>query len=145
MNAQIPATLGRLKIPVFTKSLTATSKRADMAQEEASQTIKKPKKPDSDKQRSQDALAPTHFKGYDQTGGATKAPTNTLERLLLEAGICWANFASFMSIQVDASTILQPLQVAQLKQIVKMNPKRTKVSGTKNDLVERIVAMLKAA
>jgi hypothetical protein len=50
-----------------------------------------------------------------------------------------------MSVHADAATILQPLQVAQLKQIVKMNPKGSKVSGTKNELVERIVAMLKAA
>ena len=136
---------GNLKVPFFTKPPIATSKRINTPEEEVSKTVKKPKKQDSDKPKSTVAPALTKTKACDQTIGISTTPANSVERLLLEAGVCWANFASFMSNQADAAIILQPLQVAQLKQIVKMNPKGSKVSGTKNELVDRIVAMLKAA
>ena len=48
-----------------------------------------------------------------------------------------------MASQKDGIAILQTLQVAQLKQVVKMNPKSSKISGTKNELVERIAALLR--
>ncbi len=136
---------GNLKIPIFTKPSIATSKRINTSEQEVSKTVKKPKKQDSDNPKSTVAPALTKPKACDQTIGVFTTPANGVERLLLEAGVCWANFASFMSNQADAAIILQPLQVAQLKQIVKMNPKGSKVSGTKNELVDRIVAMLKAA
>jgi hypothetical protein len=141
--SQVP--LAALKIPMFSKPSAAT-KRNIMPVEEVSSTIKKHKKQDPDK--SKQAAAPVLIKcvkDNDPSGKASSNSINSIEKLLLEAGFCWSTFASFMSVHADAATILQPLQVAQLKQIVKMNPKGSKVSGTKNELVERIVAMLKAA
>ncbi len=138
-----PVPSDSLKIPVFTKLLITASKRTDFSEIEVSKTVKKPKK--QDKSISEDAPDLTKSNSIDHTGGVAKPPANPLERLLLEAGVCWANFASFMSIQADAKNILQPLQVAQLKRIVKLNPKGSKMSGTKSELVERIVDMLKAA
>ncbi len=134
VHAVSPATL---KIPVFTKPMV-TTKHIITHDEEVSTTSKKQKKQDTDKSKKPVATAITNI------AKATTNAVNSVDLLLLEAGVCWATFASFMS-NHDASLILQPLQVAQLKQIVKMNPKGAKVSGTKNELVERIVAMLKAA
>jgi hypothetical protein len=142
--SQVPA--AALKIPVFTKPLIAP-KRNITSVDEVSATVKKPKKQDPEKSKK---VVTSVLTKAVKDGNTSIAATNTtfgdsLERLLLEAGVCWSTFASFMSVHSDATTILQPLQVAQLKQIVKMNPKGSKVSGTKNELIERIVAMLKAA
>ena len=134
-----------LKIPVFTKQAVAT-KHNIILDEELSTTTKKQKKQDTDKSKKKSVdTAITHVAKVSGTcGGATTNAVNSVDALLLEAGVCWAMFASFMS-NHDAALILKPLQIAQLKQIVKMNPKGAKVSGTKVELVERILAMLKAA
>jgi hypothetical protein len=139
-------TAATLKIPVFTKQAVAT-KHNIIHDEEVSTTTKKHKKPDIDKskKKSVDTAITTLAKVSSTCGGAATNAVNSVDLLLLEAGVCWAMFASFMSNHSDTALILQPLQVAQLKQIVKMNPKGAKVSGTKIELVERIVAMLKAA
>ena len=134
-----------LKIPVFTKQAVAT-KHNIILDEELSTTTKKQKKQDTDKskKKSVDTAITNVAKVSGTCGGATTNAVNSVDALLLEAGVCWAMFASFMS-NHDAALILKPLQIAQLKQIVKMNPKGAKVSGTKIELVERILAMLKAA
>jgi hypothetical protein len=133
-----------LKIPVFTKQAVAT-KHTIIQDEEVSTTTKKQKKQDKSQKKSADTAITNLAKVSSTCDGATTNGVKSVDLLLLEAGVCWAMFASFMSNHSDAALILQPLQVAQLKQIVKMNPKGAKISGTKIELVERIVAMLKAA
>ncbi len=133
-----------LKIPVFTRPSIATiATKRNIIPEEVSSTIQKKKKQDPDNSRQ----AVASVRASESRGKATFTSNseNSVERLLLQADICWSAFASFMSVQEDATATLLPLQVAQLKQILKMNPKGSKVSGTKNELMERIVAMLKAA
>jgi hypothetical protein len=83
-------------------------------------------------------------KSNHQSSALTGRLANSVEQILVEAGACWATFASYMTTQADSVSILQSLQVAQLKQIMKMNSKGSKVSGTKVELIERIVELLKA-
>jgi len=160
VQSSVPA--AALKIPVFSKPfLSIATKHSIKNDEDATATVKKPKKQASASEQTQPraseqtqptpAPPPTKVaKANNQSkpsnlnppGGASNSGIS-VEKLLLEAGVCWATFASFMASQKDGIAILQTLQVAQLKQVVKMNPKSSKISGTKNELVERIAALLR--
>lgn len=149
---QVPT--AALKIPVFSSKPSIAIKHSIKLNDETTTTttVKKQKK-QAPSEQAQPIVAPVPAKvaKVSDQSKTTKpdlslgVAVKSVEKLLLEAGICWAMFASFMASHTDAITILQPLQVAQLKQIVKMNPKGSKISGTKSELVERIAALLKAA
>ena len=148
---QVPT--AALKIPVSSSKPSIAIKHSIKLNDETTTTttVKKQKKQAPSEAQPIVAPVPAKVAKVSDQSKTTKpdlslgVAVKSVEKLLLEAGICWAMFASFMASHTDAITILQPLQVAQLKQIVKMNPKGSKISGTKSELVERIAALLKAA
>jgi hypothetical protein len=151
VQSSVPA--AALKIPVFSSKPSIAIKHSIKLNDETTTTttVKKQKKQAPSEAQPIVAPVPAKVAKVSDQSKTTKpdlslgVAVKSVEKLLLEAGICWAMFASFMASHTDAITILQPLQVAQLKQIVKMNPKGSKISGTKSELVERIAALLKAA